>query len=52
MGVKVSENESSRERTGQGAKVPGNELATERKTTEQIGQGPIGRFDPASKLAW
>ena len=31
---------------GQGAKVPGNELARERK-----GQGPIGRFAPGNELA-
>ena len=30
----------------QGAKVPGSEMARER-----IGQGPIGRFAPGSKLA-
>jgi len=39
--------ESSRERNGQGVKGPGTE-----RTRELIGQGPIGRFDPGSELAW
>ena len=39
------------EQKGHGAKVPGNEMARERKDREQIGPGPIGRFAPPSESA-
>jgi len=42
------------EQKGHGAKVPGSEMARERKgqgANRRIGQSPIGRFDPGSELA-
>ena len=45
QGAKVPGNEIARERKGPGAKAPGSDLARER-----IDQGPIGRFAPGNRI--
>ena len=46
QGAKVPGNEIARERKGPGAKAPGSDL-----TRERIDQGPIGRFSPGIEWA-